>query len=141
MSRTRGTLTALASSEINGENRPRQRPGAVLTRAGRSDDDLLLVPRGDGVRVVAQAGEDLTGELAEQRRALDVGLELRELDRAADGQVGTPALLLHLDHGSALTQVGVLSDLLHGKHWRARHLPLAQDVHRLVLGLVGQPLL
>src|SRR5689334_24497912 len=115
MSRTAGALMALASSEIKVEP-PQAATWGGSTRTGRSDDDLLLVPRGDGVGIVAQAGEDLIGVLAEQGRALDVRLELRELDRAADGQVGTPALLLHLDHGSALTQVGVLGDLLHGKH-------------------------
>lgn len=36
---------------------------------------------------------------------------------------------------------GIVGDLLHAEHGRAGNLVLTQDVDRLVVGLVGQPLL
>jgi hypothetical protein len=67
--------------------------------AGPSDD-LVGVHRGDGIRVVAEFGENLVGVLAEQRRARDLGREPGKLDRAPDRQVRAAILLLDLDERS-----------------------------------------
>src|SRR6202011_3226568 len=85
------TWDSSASSSC-GRNRPRVRPGAVLTGSAGLDDDLVGVELGDGVRVVSQSGKHLIGVLAQQRRARDLGLEGGELDRAADGQERPTAL-------------------------------------------------
>src|SRR5690348_9871945 len=108
----------------NGWNRPRSGPGAAPPEWAGLNDDLLLVPRRDGVRVVTQFGEDFVGVLTEQWRSLDVRLERRELDRAADGEVRAAALLLDLDDAAAGAQVLVLGEILHGHDRGARHLPL-----------------
>ena len=64
-----------------------------------------------------------------------------ELNRAADGQVVAPQLLLHFNHSAARAQSGIIGDFLHREHRSAWHPGLAQHLHRLKLGLVGKPLL
>src|SRR5437899_5241879 len=109
------------------------------TRAGRSDD-VLTVQLGDLFSAVAELRQHFVGVLAQQRGSGDLGREAGELDRAADREVAAAPLLLHLDHAAAGAQGRIVGDLLHGKYRRARHLELAQDVDRLELRLVGQPL-
>src|SRR5688572_30114220 len=58
----------------------------------------------DPVGAVAQFREHLVGVLAEQRRPGDLGLQVGELDRAADRQVLAALLVVDLDDGAALAQ-------------------------------------
>src|SRR2546427_5857457 len=110
------------------------------TRAGRSYD-VLTVQFGDLFSAVAELRQHFVGVLAQQRGSGDLGREAGELDRAADREIAAAPLLLHLDHAAAGAQGRIVGDLLHGKHRRARHLELAQNIDGLDLRLVGQPLL
>ena len=77
--------------------------------------------------------------LAQQWRTGDLGFEVRELDRAADGHVASALFVRHVNDGAAGAQRWVVEQLFHGQHRCARNVKLAQDVHRFVLGLVFQP--
>src|SRR5690348_4387183 len=111
-------------------------PAAFGRRSDRTDllhvDDLLLA--------VAELLQHFLGVLAQQRRRRDLGLEIRELDRAADRQVSAAHLVRHFDDRAGLAHRFVIGQLLHAEHGRARNVELAQDVDRLELRLVGEPL-
>src|SRR5260370_18048012 len=53
----------------------------------RRPDRLLFVQLGDLVFAVAELTQHLVGVLAQERRALNLGREGRQLHRAADGPV------------------------------------------------------
>src|SRR5437773_817990 len=107
----------------------------------RRSDNFLTAQFGDLLDAVPQLRQHFGGVLAQQRGSGNLGREAGELDRAADRQVAAALLLLHFDYTAAGAQGRIVGNFLHGKHRRAGHLELAQDVDRLELGLVGQPLL
>src|SRR6266478_915224 len=114
---------------------------AMPSTSARRSDDLFTAQFGDLFSAITQLRQHFGGVLAQQRGSGNRGREAGELDRAADRKVAAALLLLHLDHGAAGAQGRIVGNFLHGKHRRAGHLELAQDVDRLELGLVGQPLL
>src|SRR5438105_14033037 len=57
-----------------------------------SSDGLGRLKLADLLAAVAQVRQHLLGVLAQQRRAGDLGLQVRELDRAADSKVGAALL-------------------------------------------------
>src|SRR5215471_12939184 len=59
---------------------------------------------GDLLGAVAETRQDFVRMLAKQRRAGDLGLEVRELDRAADGQVVATLLVRHFHDRAAGAQ-------------------------------------
>src|SRR5487761_953389 len=118
-----------------GRRQTPHRVGRGPGRSGALEDDLVLAEGGARRAVVAELGQDLVAVLAEERGAGDLRGERGELDRAADRQEGAAALLLDLDHRAALAQVLIVGELLHGQDRGAGHLPLAEDVDGLELGL------
>ena len=76
------------------------RAGQPAGTKRRSADDLVVVQLGDGVRVVAEAGQHLVGVLTEQRRTGDLGREGGESRSGCprSGRCPGPSLL-DLDDG------------------------------------------
>ena len=74
-----------------------------------------------------------------QRRALHLGLAVRELDRVADRQVLAARGVIDLHHRAASPQRLVLGQLLHGQDRPAGDVVLVEDLHGLELGLAHGP--
>jgi len=122
---------------------PRRRSASIRLRPsslGPTVQRPFFAQFGDLFCAITQLRQHFGGVLARQRGSGNLGREARELDRAADRKVAAAVLLLHLDHAAAGAQGRIVGNFLHGEHRRAGHLELAQDVDRLELGLVGQPL-
>src|SRR5690348_12490348 len=71
------------------------RPPPPLSRRPSDGSDLLHL--GDLFLGIAKLLQNFLRVLAEQRRRRDLGLEVRELDRAANRQVGAAYLVRHFD--------------------------------------------
>src|SRR6266581_2410837 len=104
-------------------------------------DGALGAKRRDLRRVVAQFRKNLLGMLAEQRRTLDLGRAVGELDRVADAEVLAARRVVDLDDGAGLAQRRFLGDLLHRQDRPAGNVVLVEDIHGLELGLGPGPFL
>ena len=57
--------------------------------------------------------EDLVGMLSQQRRALDLGRRVGQLDRVADGKIRPALRVIAFDDGAGLAQRRLLGQLFH----------------------------
>ena len=92
-------------------------------------------------RELQHLGQDLVGVLAQQRRALDLGDAVGELDRVADRQVLAARRMIDLDDGAGVAQRRLLGQLLHRQDRADRDVEGVALVHDLELGLGHGPLL